>query len=112
MEVLKKYGISCYAFKERDSKSSIPSLFAKSTYSSLSEDDDDDDDRSSSSDGSGGSESEEQFPKFVLEGNAKIVLCHPEAILSNSGRELMKSKPYKSKVKACVIDEAHCVDIW
>lgn len=45
-------------------------------------------------------------------GLAKIVFCHPEAVLSEEGRRLMKSDIYQNNVVACVVDEAHCIDMW
>lgn len=48
----------------------------------------------------------------VSEARIKILLCHPEAILSNEGRNLMKSECYQKRVVAWVVDEAHCIKIW
>lgn len=50
--------------------------------------------------------------KEVIEGKAKLVFAHPEALLSTFGRKLLNSKVYQDNVVACVIDEAHCVEIW
>ncbi|KAJ7308645.1 hypothetical protein OS493_040389 [Desmophyllum pertusum] len=48
----------------------------------------------------------------LLNGDVQIVFAHPEAMLSKEGRELMNSKVFKRNVVACVVDEAHCVEIW
>ena len=48
----------------------------------------------------------------ILSGANKIIFCHPEAILSDQGRKLMKSEQYQQRVVAWVIDEAHCIKIW
>ena len=43
---------------------------------------------------------------------SKIIFAHPEDLLSDVGRTLMKSDVFQNNVVACVIDEAHCVEIW
>lgn len=45
-------------------------------------------------------------------GQCSIVFAHPEALLSKEGRELLASKVFQKNVAACVIDEAHCVELW
>lgn len=50
--------------------------------------------------------------KEVLNGNVKIIFTHPEALLSTDGRKLMKTELFQKNVAACVVDEAHCVEIW
>ena len=50
--------------------------------------------------------------KVVVDGKVKLLFAHPEAILSTFGRKLLSSKLYQDNVVACVIDEAHCVEIW
>ncbi len=57
-------------------------------------------------------ETECQIPDKILNGEYKILFCHPEAILSKEGRQLMKSNEYQKRVAAWVIDEAHCIKIW
>lgn len=52
------------------------------------------------------------IPKNIAAGKLSILFAHPEAILNESGRRLLKSKIYQDNVVACVIDEAHCVDMW
>ena len=48
----------------------------------------------------------------LLSGDIQIVFAHPESLLSKEGRELMKGKVFQRNVAACVVDEAHCVEIW
>lgn len=50
--------------------------------------------------------------KNLLSGDVQIVFAHPESLLSKEGRELMKGNVFKRNVAACVVDEAHCVEIW
>ena len=52
------------------------------------------------------------LPNSVRNGEARIVFCHPEAILGTEGRMLLKTPAYQKQVIACVIDEVHCVDMW
>ena len=53
-----------------------------------------------------------EIPSDILNGQCSIVFAHPEALLSEEGRGLMASQVYQDNVVACVIDEAHCVEIW
>ena len=53
-----------------------------------------------------------KFPRDVVNGNTSIVFAHPEALLSKEGRELMGSKVFQDNVVACIVDEAHCVELW
>ena len=48
----------------------------------------------------------------LMNGDIQIMFTHPEALLSKEGRELMNSKVFQRNVVACVVDEAHCVEIW
>ena len=48
----------------------------------------------------------------LVKGDTQIIFSHPEALLSKEGRELMKTQVFKRNVVACVVDEAHCVEIW
>ena len=48
----------------------------------------------------------------LLYGDIQIMFTHPEALLSKEGRELMNSKVFQRSGVACVVDEAHCVEIW
>lgn len=47
----------------------------------------------------------------LVNGDVQIVFAHPEALLSK-GRELMNSKVFQRNAVACVVDEAHCLEIW
>ena len=40
------------------------------------------------------------------------MFTHSEALLSKEGRELMNNDVFLRNVVACVVDEAHCVEIW
>ncbi|XP_068761461.1 ATP-dependent DNA helicase Q1-like [Montipora capricornis] len=53
-----------------------------------------------------------KFPQDVVNGNTSIVFAHPEALLSKERRELMASKVFQDNVVACIVDEAHCVELW
>ena len=52
------------------------------------------------------------FSKEIVNGNTSIIFAHPEVLLSSEGRKLMGSKLFKDNVDGCVIDEAHCVQLW
>ena len=49
---------------------------------------------------------------MLMNGDVQIVFAHPEALLSKEGRDLMNSKVFQRNVVACVVDEAHCIEIW
>ena len=48
----------------------------------------------------------------ILNGITPIIFAHPEALLSKEGRKLMGSKIFQDNVVGCVVDEAHCVELW
>lgn len=48
----------------------------------------------------------------IVNGKSSIIFAHPEALLSKEGRELMGSKVFQDNVVGCVVDEAHCVQLW
>ena len=55
-----------------------------------------------------------KIPDNIKIGKVDILFCHPgaaEAILSDSGRELLKMTTFNKNVKA-VINEADCMDTW
>ena len=52
------------------------------------------------------------LPDDIVNGLTSIVFAHPEDLLSDVGRKLMKSDVYQKNVVACVIDEGHCVEMW
>ena len=50
--------------------------------------------------------------KKVQNGEFNVVFTHPEAIVvSKEGRALLQNKFFQSKVVACIVDEAHCIEI-
>ncbi|XP_057308214.1 uncharacterized protein LOC130646094 [Hydractinia symbiolongicarpus] len=53
-----------------------------------------------------------KISKKVQEGDINLLFAHPEAILSEQGRNLLKSTVYQDNVVGIVIDEAHCVEFW
>ena len=53
-----------------------------------------------------------KIPDDVKNGLLEILFSHPEALLSETGRKLLKSLPYQKRVVAIVIDEAHCIESW
>ena len=53
-----------------------------------------------------------KIPTNILNGEVQILFSHPESLLSDEGRKLLKSKMYQNSVVACVIDEAHCMELW
>ena len=48
----------------------------------------------------------------LLNGDVQLVFTHPEALLSVKGRTFIKSAIIQRNVVACVVDEAHCVEMW
>ena len=48
----------------------------------------------------------------ISSGDLDMLFAHPEDLLSEEGRMLMKSAVYKKNVVACIIDEAHCIEKW
>ena len=55
---------------------------------------------------------QQTIPSKVQEGEVNFLFSHPESLLSPDGRSLLKSEVYQRNVVACVIDEAHCIDMW
>lgn len=53
-----------------------------------------------------------QIPEDILNEQCSIIFAHPEALLSKEGRDLMSSQVFQENVDACVLDEAHCVELW
>lgn len=99
-EILKTYGIPCFVLKERDTFSEIPSFFPSSH-------------RDVENESNIIYETEQsEIPLFVKQGKLKLLICHPEGALSDNGMQMLKSNVYQNNVKACVIDEAHCIEIW
>ena len=97
VETLNAFGMSSYTLTARDDSDNtvLPSLL--STHANK--------ETSSSS-------NINMIPENVELGTVRVVFCHPETILSDVGRELMEVGTFKDRVKAIVIDEAHCMDTW
>lgn len=53
-----------------------------------------------------------QIQPRIKNGHVEILFSHPESLLSEEGRKLLKSGIYLENVVAIVIDEAHCIDLW
>lgn len=61
----------------------------------------------------GGAQEDENCIKKVLQGKVQLVYISPESLLNNcSFRNMLLSPTYKTKLRALVIDEAHCVKTW
>ncbi|XP_057294694.1 uncharacterized protein LOC130623236 [Hydractinia symbiolongicarpus] len=52
-----------------------------------------------------------KISKSIVAGKCKILFAHPESLLPDQGRKILRSKIYEENVVACVIDEAHCVEL-
>ena len=49
----------------------------------------------------------------VIKGDIQLVYISPESLLLNSHfRNMLLSESYKTKLRALVVDEAHCVKLW
>ena len=55
---------------------------------------------------------DKQIPDPVLNGQCSIIFAHPKAPLSMEGHKLMADRVVQENTAACVIDEAHCVQLW
>ena len=97
--VLKKWGIRANVLTEKKAQTcSFPQLYGNHTFTlDVAEEE---------------TEQLLHLPNSVRNGEAHIVFCHPEAILGTEGRMLLKTPAYQKQVVACVIDEAHCVEMW
>ena len=88
---LKKLNIKAGILKDTsNSKSSTPSLFpslcSEANIKNVSDD--------------------------VKNGCVEVLFSHPEALLSDTGRAILKCETYERKIVAVVIDEAHCIENW
>ena len=45
----------------------------------------------------------------VKNGCVEVLFSHPEALLNDNGRAILKCEAYQRKIAAVVIDEAHCI---
>jgi len=49
----------------------------------------------------------------VLNGDIQLVYIHPESLLLNRRyRGMLTTVPYQERLKALIVDEAHCVKLW
>jgi len=106
IEVLKDRNIPADVLEiTKDGRDTIERLiYTKSPSASDKDKQQDDDDKSA--------EIKIKTSAKVLNGEVKILFAHPEALLSKEGRKLMKTDVFQKNVVACIIDEAHCVEIW
>lgn len=50
---------------------------------------------------------------MVLNGDVQLVYISPESLLLNRRyRSMLTTTPYQERLKALVVDEAHCVKLW
>ena len=54
----------------------------------------------------------ETLSQDIITGSLKFLFAHPESLVSDEGRKILKSEPYGRNVVAVIIDEAHCVELW
>ena len=57
-------------------------------------------------------ENEREITSEIKDGLINVLFSHPEVLLSERGRLLLKSKTYQENVVALVVDEAHCIESW
>ena len=49
----------------------------------------------------------------VLKGQVQLVYLSPENLINNElYRGMLMSQPYRDRLKAIVVDEAHCLKTW
>ena len=61
----------------------------------------------------GEAQTDEAATTNVLNGNVQLVYISPESLLLNRRYHSMLITPtYQQKLKALVVDEAHCVKFW
>ena len=99
LQIVNSLGIRGYALKYPNTKERVVPLFVNKKNNNENNIDDSED-------------LVIDIPDVVSSGQIDILFCHPESILSDDGRKLLRSSVFKKKVVSCVIDEAHCVDKW
>ena len=52
----------------------------------------------------------EKIDLTIVQGDINILFAHPEYLLNDNGRNLMKSSVFKKSVVGMVVDEAHCIE--
>ena len=61
----------------------------------------------------GEAQTDENAIMNVLNGDIQLVCISPESLLLNQRyRSMLTTKSYQEKLKALVVDEAHCVKFW
>ncbi len=60
-----------------------------------------------------GQQADSNITRNILNGAVQLVFITPESILENPlYRNMLLSQPYRDKLVALVVDEAHCVKLW
>ena len=57
-------------------------------------------------------QSDPLFKESVVQGKVELLLLTPEAIFDSGWRKVLTSAKYSNRIKAVVIDEAHCISHW
>lgn len=61
----------------------------------------------------GEAQDDEQAVLSVLKGKIQLVYISPESLLGNNRfRTMLLSDCYQKRLRALVVDEAHCVKLW
>ena len=61
----------------------------------------------------GNAQTDERVLLPVLNGEIQLVYISPESVLLNRRyRNMLSSQVYQEKLKAFIVDEAHCVKFW
>ncbi len=55
---------------------------------------------------------DESVRQAVLDANVAVLFITPEAILHSKWRAILSSERYNKRIRAVVIDEAHCISHW
>ena len=51
-------------------------------------------------------------PENIAKGRINLLFSHPESLLNEQGRKLLLSQVFQENVVGCVVDKAHCIDMW
>ena len=60
----------------------------------------------------GNAQTNERVLLSVLNGEIQLVYISPESVLLNRRYRNISSQVYQEKLKAFIVDEAHCVKFW
>ena len=107
MNTLKRYGISSFSFKEREIDDDTPDTIFKTAIQNQNSVDADDD-----SFEHGSSDNKYELPKYFTDCEVKVIFAHPEAILGENGKDILRTNVFQRKIKACIVDETHCIELW